>query len=194
MRVNRGRDTNRPNTDLTTDFGRFYEEHAKRVLAYLARRCLDPEVAVDLMAETFAVAFADRDNCRARTSAEGSGWLFAIAKSQLADYFRRGSAELKAVRRLGLSVPELDEDDFARVDELADLDEVRATIAERFELLPADQRTAVRLRVIEELPYPAVAGRLQISENAARARVSRGLRQLSGLLDGPSLAREGASQ
>lgn len=176
-----------------TDFGRFYDDHAEDVLGYLTRRCLDPEVALDLMAETFAVAFADRDRCRARTTAEGSGWLFAIAKSHLADYFRRGSAELRAVRRLGVSIPKLDEEDLARVDELVELQELRAEVAERFQLLPADQRSAVHLRIIDELPYPAVAARLHISEDAARARVSRGLRHLSALLDGRSLARGEAS-
>jgi RNA polymerase sigma-70 factor (ECF subfamily) len=181
----------RPDAGVLTDFGRFYEEHAEPVLAYLARRCLDAEVAVDLMAETFAVAFSDRERCRARTTAEGSGWLFAIAKSNLADYYRRGSAELKAVRRLGVSIPELGDDDLARVEELAGLEKLRAVVAERFELLPVDQQAAVRLRVIDEMPYPAVAGHLRISEAAARARVSRGLRQLSALLDGPAPAKEG---
>jgi RNA polymerase sigma-70 factor (ECF subfamily) len=41
----------------------------------------------------------------------------------------------------------------------------------------------VRLRVVDELPYPDVAARLGISEQAARARVSRALRALAGALD-----------
>jgi RNA polymerase sigma-70 factor (ECF subfamily) len=49
--------------------------------------------------------------------------------------------------------------------------------AEVSELSPA-HRDALRLRIVEELPYPEVARRLEISEPAARARVSRALRAL----------------
>ena len=44
-------------------------------------------------------------------------------------------------------------------------------------------RDAVRLRVVDELPYRDLAQRLGISETAARVRVSRGLSALAGLLD-----------
>ena len=109
------------------DFSAFYAEHARRVLVYLARRCLDPDVAVDLMAETFAQAFANRQTYRGTTREEASAWVFAIAQHQLADYFRRGKARQKAVRRLGLSVPPLMDDDSARIEELADLGRIRPT-------------------------------------------------------------------
>jgi RNA polymerase sigma-70 factor (ECF subfamily) len=49
--------------------------------------------------------------------------------------------------------------------------------------LGAEQREAVRLRAVDELGYPAIARRLGISEQAARARVSRGLRALAAALD-----------
>jgi DNA-directed RNA polymerase specialized sigma24 family protein len=39
------------------------------------------------------------------------------------------------------------------------------------------------MRVVDELPYATVASRLAISEPAARARVSRGLRALGAALD-----------
>ncbi|HEY3774967.1 MAG TPA: sigma factor-like helix-turn-helix DNA-binding protein [Solirubrobacteraceae bacterium] len=44
-------------------------------------------------------------------------------------------------------------------------------------------RDALRLRVVEERPYPEVARVLGISEQAARARVSRGLRSLRSVLE-----------
>lgn len=90
--------------DGRLDFSAFYAEHAGPVLIYLARRCLDPEVAVDLMAETFARAFANRVDYRGTTEEEASAWVFAIARHQLADYFRRGKARQEAVRRLGLTI------------------------------------------------------------------------------------------
>jgi RNA polymerase sigma-70 factor (ECF subfamily) len=37
---------------------------------------------------------------------------------------------------------------------------------------------AIELRIVRELPYPEVAAELGVSEQTARARVSRGLRAL----------------
>jgi RNA polymerase sigma-70 factor (ECF subfamily) len=52
--------------------------------------------------------------------------------------------------------------------------------------LGADQREALQLRVVDELPYIVVAQRLGVSEATARARVSRGLRALARALDQPA--------
>ena len=66
-----------------------------------------------------------------------------------------------------------------QIEQLAELDDLRTTLrAEVSELSPA-HREALRLRIVEELPYPEVARRLAISEAAARARVSRALRALA---------------
>jgi RNA polymerase sigma-70 factor (ECF subfamily) len=56
-------------------------------------------------------------------------------------------------------------------------------VAEAFALLPPDQRQAVNLRVVEGRPYDEVAALTGASEQAARARVSRGLRRLGSLLE-----------
>lgn len=174
-------------TGPLADFSSFYAAHAERVLVFLARRCLDPDVAVDLMAESFAQAYASRRRFRGTTDAEASAWIFAIARHQLAGYFKRGRAERKAVQRLGIEVPPVEPDDLARIEELAGLGPLRGAVSEQFEQLSADQRDAMRLRLIDELPYPDVARTLSISEDTARARVSRGLRRLAAALEATSL-------
>jgi hypothetical protein len=45
-------------------FRELYDRWADKLLAYFYRRTLDPEVAGDLLAETFAVAFARRGRFR----------------------------------------------------------------------------------------------------------------------------------
>jgi len=89
-----------------------------------------------------------------------------------------------AGRCAGVQAPTLDGEELARIEELAALGELRAAVAGALAELATEQRDAVRLRVVEELDYAAVAGRLGISEQAARARVSRGLRSLAAALDG----------
>jgi RNA polymerase sigma-70 factor (ECF subfamily) len=88
------------------------------------------------------------------------------------------------MRRAGVQAPVLAGEELARIEELAALGELRAAVAGALAELGAEQRDAVRLRVVEELDYAAVAGRLGITEQAARARVSRGLRSLAAALDG----------
>jgi RNA polymerase sigma factor (sigma-70 family) len=175
------------------DFAAFYAEHAERVLVYLAKRCLDPEVAVDLMAETFAEAYEHRRDFRGSSEEEAAGWLFGIARHQLFSYFRRGKAEQRAVRRLGIQLPPLEVEDQSRIEQLADLGPIRSAVSDHFERLSEEQRDAVQLRVIDEMPYPEVAERLRVSEDAARARVSRGLRQLAASLDETLLAKGAVS-
>src|SRR4051794_41268595 len=75
-----------------------YDQHARALLAFLARRAADPEAAVDLLAETFAAAFKDRRRFRGD---DPLPWLYGIARHQLAGYFRRGRVERRGLGRLG---------------------------------------------------------------------------------------------
>lgn len=164
-------------------FSPFYEEYAEQILTYIAKRVYDVETAVDLMAEVFAKAFLKRRDFRGSTDAEARGWLYTIASREITDYFRRSKVELRAVQRLAMQIPRATEEDQARIIELAGLDELRGAIQLELDRLSPEQRNAVRLRIVEELPYDEVAQQLGISQEAARARVARGLRTLSKALE-----------
>ena len=56
-------------------FREIYDRWADRLLAYFYRRVLDAEVAGDLPAETFAVAFERRRRFR-DVGASGAAWLY----------------------------------------------------------------------------------------------------------------------
>ena len=164
-------------------FAEVYEAHARRMLVFFMRRTFDLEAARDLTAETFAQAFRDRRRFRGRTDAEATAWLFGIARNLLSHYARKGRVEDKAVRRLGVRLPAITTDDHERVVELAGLGELRAHVSAAFAELSDDQRAALRLRVVDELSYPEVAASLGVSEQTARARVSRGLRRLAEIVE-----------
>jgi RNA polymerase sigma factor (sigma-70 family) len=151
-------------------FERFYVRHVDAVLAYFSRRTRDPELSADLCAETFAAALASRRRYRPET-APATAWLFGIASKKLADAQRRGYAEMRARRRLGLERLEPSDADLARIDRLGDGDEARVWM----ERLAPDQRAAVRAHVLEERGYGEIAGELNTSEAVVRKRVSRGL-------------------
>jgi RNA polymerase sigma factor (sigma-70 family) len=172
-------------------FVELYRRHAEDVLRYFARRTLDPEAAAELTAETFAEAYAARRNYR-DTGTNGVAWLYGIARHQLGRFFRTGSIDAAARRRIGMAREALPADDYERIEELVDLAPIREALVEAIGTLAEDQRDALRLRVIDGLGYREVAQRLGCAEAAARQRVSRGLRRIALVLQkrGLSLATE----
>jgi RNA polymerase sigma-70 factor (ECF subfamily) len=83
-------------------FRELYDRWAQRLLAYFYRRVFDAEVAADLLAETFAVAYERRHRFR-DVGKPGSAWLFGIAQKEL-DYqtiaARLGCSEVTARGRV----------------------------------------------------------------------------------------------
>ena len=161
----------------------FYEREREGVMVFAARRTFDVWVAADLTAETFALALSSWARLRDRSEEEARGWLFTVARRQVSRYLRRSRLERRAVERLGIRVPMLTEDDAAAIERRAGLGDLRAAVGAGLARLSAEQREALRLRVVEERSYEQVAAVLGISEQAARARVSRGLRALERSLD-----------
>lgn len=150
---------------------------------FLARRTRDPDVAVDILAETFAEAFEDRGQFRGGDERSARAWLYGIARHQLTDYFRRERVQLRAVARLGIERRVLTDVEYERIEELAGSRELRDCVAGLVDGLPDDQREAVRLRVVDGETYASLARKLGISQDTARARVSRALRTLRGVID-----------
>lgn len=160
---------------------RLYEAHAGTMLGFFMRRTYDPEAAVDLLAETFAQAFGDRGRFRGYGEQEELAWLYVIARHRVADFHRRGDVERRALNRMGFQRRPLSEEEYERIEDLAGLESIRRHLAAGLEGLASDQRDALRLRILEERPYGEVAQTLGVSEQTARARVSRALRALREL-------------
>jgi RNA polymerase sigma-70 factor (ECF subfamily) len=163
-------------------FRELYDRCAKPLLAYFYRRVFDPEVAADLLAETFAVAFEKRRRFR-DTGAPGSAWLFAIASRELSRYFRYKKVQMRAVERLGIPTPELDAESATAIERLVEENYRGAGLAEALTRMAPSEREAVELRVIRELEYREIATRLNCTEAAARVRVHRGLSRLRELME-----------
>lgn len=164
-------------------FGEFYDAHARRVLAYFTRRVGDREVALDLTAESFAHALEHHGQFRGSSVDEEIAWLFSIARTQLALYWRHGDIERRALERLGVTVPIWSSDDLDRVEELVSLELSSPVLQRALTSLPVAQRSAVEMRCVDELSYARIASVQGVSEQSARARVSRGLRGLAAWLD-----------
>ena len=156
-------------------FAAFYDRYERAIAGYFMRRTRDPELAADLTAEVFAAAFmaADRYRPEGRTAAP---WLFAIAQNTLVSSARRGRVQELARRELGVrAAVEVDSGSVARLEQAVVGD---AWVEEVLQRLPADQRRAVRARILEDRSYDDIATELQTSSLVVRKRVSRGLAQL----------------
>lgn len=165
------RSTTRTDEDLLSapdarSFEEFYVRNVDMLLGYFVRRTGDAELAADLVSETFAAALAGRRRYRPGKGAAAS-WLFGIASRKLADAQRRGYAERRMCRRLGMERIELTDSDIARIEALGETGLLDG--------LPPAQATAVRAHVIDERAYGEIAGELHTSEAVVRKRVSRGL-------------------
>jgi RNA polymerase sigma factor (sigma-70 family) len=160
-------------------FGQWFELRHKELLGFFVRRTADAQLAADLTSETFAAAFVARRRFHSTGEGSARSWLFGIARNQLAQYARRRRVSSRYRRKLGVERTVVDDGAMERIEALADLADLRDLIREALASLPASQVDAIRLRVIDELPYAEVARRLGCSEGAARVRVTRGLTRLA---------------
>jgi RNA polymerase sigma-70 factor (ECF subfamily) len=155
-------------------FSVFYRRHLGLVVGWCGRRTRDPELAADLTAEVFAAVLIASARYEP-TGESAAGWLLGIARNVLGHSLRHGAVDVRARRRLGVSALAVEDDDLARVLELAD---AHGSAEGMLAILPADERAAVRARVVDERDYREIARSLGCSELVVRKRVSRGLARL----------------
>lgn len=164
-------------------FEELYDRSGRRLLVHLVRRMHDVDAATELWAECWAAAFAGWSGCKARSESELDAWVFAIARNQLGSYYRSGQIASRTLDELKWTVPSVRESDRIEIERDADLAVLRDVLTDALDRLPAMRRHAVQLRVLQGLAYEEVAARLGCSQQAARAHVSRGLRQLQKQLN-----------
>jgi RNA polymerase sigma-70 factor (ECF subfamily) len=154
-------------------FALLYRRRYPLVRGYLRRRIgVQPELVLDLVAETFARALERRDQFDPHRGS-AAGWLLGIARNLLLDAMRAGRVAETSRRRLGMERIVVDSEQL----ELIERDSA-SELEDALSALPAQQREAISRRVLDEEPYAAIAARIGCSEQVVRKRVSRGLAAL----------------
>ena len=159
---------------------RLYHSLAPGLLRWLRARVADPDVATDLLAETFAQVVCSIERYRGEGDESAVGWVWGIARNLLRRYYRRQRVETAARQRLGVTAAE---PVTAGPDEAPDAS-VGAELRAALDGLPTRTRESVWLRVVDDLPYEEIACRQGCSTTAVRQRVSRGMRQLATTMGG----------
>ena len=150
-----------------TAFEPIFDRHFGAVHRYLHRRA-GRELADELTAETFALAFSRRGSCRASGSV--LPWLYGIATNLLHRYRRAERRQLHAYSRSGVdsSVAYEDEAD-ARVDG-SSLD---ARLAGALAAMRPRERDALLLYALADLSYEEVALALDVPVGTVRTWLHR---------------------
>jgi RNA polymerase sigma factor (sigma-70 family) len=162
-------------------FEAIYRRHAPRIYRWLSH-ATSREEALDLVAETFAQVLISVGRFHGEGDAAASAWLNGIARNLLRDYLRGRAVQARALRKLEVEGAVALALGRAAAESARDLDALAVSVDEAFAELSFREQDALRLRVVEELPYSEVARLLAIDPQTARTRVSRALKTLSARL------------
>lgn len=157
-------------------FGEFYRRHEVALVSFVGGHVRNPEAVVDLVAETFARAYASR-NSFDPSRGGGRAWLLGIARHVLIASWQRGKVESELRERLGMDRIAVSEQSLRKV-ERAVLESEGAVIETWLADLSDEEREAIRRRVLLDDDYSHIAADLECSEAVVRKRVSRGLSRL----------------
>ncbi len=162
-------------------FRQIVERHGRSLYANALRRLHDPVLAEDAVQEALLRAF------RALPKFNGEyhldAWLHRILTNVCHDIGRRQGRDTRLFDRVSgehdVAAPPADDGVEAMP---------RQQLESALDSLPASYREVLLLRFADELSYADVAIKAGISEENARARVSRGRAMLRRLLEGASAA------
>lgn len=160
------------NTSISTE--RLWELLSDRLRSFLTRRVADPQIAEDLLQETFARIHQGLGSLADEQGIEP--WVFQIARNLVIDFQRSRKSD---------AVGEADRDEPASKDatDAGNLNEVvQGWLPAMLDQLPEQYGEALRLYEFEGLSQQAIADRLGISLSGAKSRIQRGREKLKALL------------
>ena len=148
-------------------FEEIFDRHFLAVHGYLHRRA-GREVADEVAAETFALAFSRRASFRGTGSA--LPWLYGIATNVLHRQRRKERRELRAYSRSGIDVWASYEDEAAARVDSSRLD---ARLAGALAAMRPRERDALLLYALADLSYEEVALALDVPVGTVRTWLHR---------------------
>ncbi len=150
-------------------FAVLFRRHAPQIQRYVLRR-LGPDAADDVVAETFLLAFRQRDRYDlARLDARP--WLYGIATNLIGRHRRAEIRQYRALARTGcdpVTEPFTD-----RVDDRVSAGAAGRRLAAALARLPAAHRDTLLLVAWGDLSYEEVAAALGVPVGTVRSRLSR---------------------
>jgi RNA polymerase sigma-70 factor (ECF subfamily) len=169
-------------------FETLVREYGGRMLATARRFVGSDDDAQDVLQEAFLAAFRAIDGFAG--TARLSTWLHRIVVNTA--LMRLRSRRRRREESIDGLLPRFDEDGHwvepaapwdASTDELVEREETRATVRRAIDRLPANYRTVLLLRDVEELDTDETAALLGVTANAVKTRLHRARQALRTLLE-----------
>ncbi len=160
-------------------FATVFDRHFDAVHAYLQRR-VGPDLADELSAQTFLVAFDKRGGYDS-TQPDARPWLLGIATNLVRRHHRD---EVRQFRAYARSAEDPVHDAFDGVEARLDASEMRRELVDALAQVPVEELDALLLYAWAELSYPEIAGALGIPTGTVRSRLSRARGRIRVALDG----------
>ena len=161
-----------------------FRRHAPHIQRYVVRR-LGQDAADDIVAETFLLAFRQRESYD-QTRADARPWLYGIATHLIG---RHSRAEIRMYRALARTGADPVMEPFTdRVDERVSASTASRQLAAALARLPEEYRDTLLLVAWGELSYAEVATALRVPVGTVRSRMSRARSKLRRTLGGTNPA------
>lgn len=146
----------------------FYRHYKPKLLALIQRK-VDPQVAEEILQDTFLSALDSLPLYKGQASLYS--WLASIARHEVADYYRKKKIKTIVFSRIPLLGKLVSQ---ALSPEMAlEKKELKAKIRKTFVALSEGYRQILRLKYIDGLSVGRIAQKLEISYKACESRLFR---------------------
>jgi RNA polymerase sigma-70 factor, ECF subfamily len=164
-----------PGRDDAAVFTRIFDEHRNAVHAYFLGRVAEPELARDLVQETFLRAWRRLSELAPLPADSQRAWIFTVARNLAIDSYRAGAARRAAEAALRSQ---------AATQETSVAGPHRqAEARERLARLPEEQRVILTMATAGELTSSQIGEALGEPAGTVRYRLSQARKQLAAALD-----------
>jgi RNA polymerase sigma factor (sigma-70 family) len=167
-------------------FAALYDRYAAQLYRYAYQR-VGPQVAEDVVADTFLAAFGQRGSYDLDRP-DARPWLFGILTRKLARHHRRERADYRALARS--TVDDVVDGPADRVADRVSAAAARSQLAAALAGLSTADRDALLLYAWGQLSYDEVATALRIPLGTVRSRLNRARRKLRAALGDVDPARD----
>lgn len=166
-------------------FEQLVQRHEKFLLKTVVRMTRDLDAAEDVVQDTFIKAYKRLNLFEGRASFRS--WLYQIALNTARNRFRKHSRETVGIDNLDVAVDGEVESRMIALD-------VRGILQKEIALLPDRQRTALSLRIFDDLSFKEIAEIMHCPYDTAKANYRHALLKLKERLEGNSMLKTWSDQ
>ena len=166
-------------------FEELVQRHEKFLMKTVVRMTRDLDAAEDVVQDTFIKAYKRLNLFEGRSSFRS--WLYQIALNTARNRFRKHSRETVGIDNLDVAVD-------GEVESRMIAKDVRGILQKEIALLPDRQRTALSLRIFDDLSFKEIAEIMHCPYDTAKANYRHALLKLKERLEGNLMLKTWSDQ